>query len=116
MFEGFSRTQIVDGRPVGRVWTFRDITEHRRAGASERRQLLESEQFARAEAERASSMKDEFLATLSHELRTPLNAILGWAHLLRTGSMSEAADPRRGSRSSSATRGLRPSSSRTSST
>jgi signal transduction histidine kinase/CheY-like chemotaxis protein len=33
--------------------------------------------------------KDEFLATLSHELRTPLNAILGWAHMLRTGQLSE---------------------------
>jgi signal transduction histidine kinase len=50
---------------------------------SEKDKLLSSERAARADAERASQLKDEFLATLSHELRTPLSAILGWTHVLR---------------------------------
>jgi signal transduction histidine kinase/DNA-binding response OmpR family regulator len=42
----------------------------------------------------ANRLKDEFLATLSHELRTPLNAVLGWAHMLREGTMKPSMQQR----------------------
>jgi PAS domain S-box-containing protein len=64
----------------------RDVTELKKSEEA-RNALLESERAARIQAEHASRMKDEFLATLSHELRTPLNAILGYAHLLRAGTI-----------------------------
>ena len=60
------------------------------AQALDRARLYESAQQARAEAEEANHLKDEFVSIVSHELRSPLNAILGWTAMLQRGKMDPA--------------------------
>ena len=61
------------GRPVGIVVTFMDITDVREAERATRE--------ARDVALQASLTKSEFMANVSHELRTPLQSILGFSEL-----------------------------------
>ncbi len=63
---------------------------HERKRAEEKlAHLLVRERAARADAEKANRLKDEFLATLSHELRTPLNAVIGWSRILKSGRLDQ---------------------------
>jgi PAS domain S-box-containing protein len=74
------------GRTVGLSGISRDITARKQA-----EELLAR---AKADAEQANRVKDDFLAVLSHELRTPLASMLGWAALLKGGKLDAAAAAR----------------------
>ena len=63
-----------DGEVAGGVMTLQDITDLKKAKA-----VMEK---ARSDAEAASRMKTDLIATLSHELRTPVGTIRGYADML----------------------------------
>lgn len=77
------------GELIGMVGVSVDNTSRHRT-EEEREKLLAREQQARAEAEDANRLKDEFLATLSHELRNPLNVVIGYAEILRRSDESQS--------------------------
>jgi len=59
-------------------------------GASKIARDISEQRRLRQEALEANRLKDEFLATLSHELRTPLNTVVGYATMLKRGSVDES--------------------------
>ncbi len=73
-FEWTVRPMRHEERFLGRVWSFRDITQEQKA----RRALT----LAMEETRRANRTKSEFLANMSHEIRTPMNGVLGLLRLL----------------------------------
>ena len=82
VFERYSQPQKINGKSVGRVWSFRDITERRRAEID----LI----AAKEKAEESDRLKTSFLHNVSHEIRTPMNAIIGFSTLLNEPDVTEA--------------------------
>jgi PAS domain S-box-containing protein len=84
---------VVEPTEAGISVSATDISELKRTEESLRAAKEDAER-ARAEAETANQLKDQFLATLSHELRTPVHAITGWTQILRSGQLDAAGRSR----------------------
>ncbi len=79
-FERYSQPQLIDDVPVGRVWSFRDVTSRRRA--EEQEIELVQEQAARAEAEN-SQKRASLLAEASRVLSASFDYQTTLAALVR---------------------------------
>jgi PAS domain S-box-containing protein len=71
------------GYPVLSIGTVQDITAQKDTA----RELVET----KAIAECAETLKHAFIANISHEIRTPLNIILGFADLIESTCLTDAA-------------------------
>jgi PAS domain S-box-containing protein len=80
-FERYSQPQKINDKSVGRVWSFRDITQKRKAEAD----LIS----AKEKAVESDRLKTAFLHNVSHEIRTPMNAIIGFSTLLGESGLAE---------------------------
>jgi len=79
IFERYSKPQRIDESIIGRVWSFRDVTEHRKL-----------------EIQLRHSQKMEALGTLAggvaHDFNNMLTAIIGFTYLIKTDM--DATDPK----------------------
>lgn len=70
-----------DGKTLGRILYFRDISEHIKAHEIMRK--------AKHEVEKNAKMRTQFFAVVSHDVKSPLNSIMGFIDLLESSGVNE---------------------------
>jgi two-component system CheB/CheR fusion protein len=93
MFVNARRLTLEESEAVRILISIEDRTEEIRA-QRERESLLVQQERAARQAQMASRLKDEFIATVSHELRGPLNAMAGWVHVLEASNLDDTMKAR----------------------
>jgi len=82
VLERVSRPMLQNDVIVGRVWSYRDVTNRVRY----ERALVE----AKEKSEDAVRAKSQFLASMSHEIRTPMNGVLGMLSILKGSELGDS--------------------------
>lgn len=100
----YSGVRDADGRIAS--WCVNLVDETDRKAAEEERRARAEAVIAQQHAEENSRTKSQFLTALGHEIRTPLHAVVGFAELLRSGTLPPERQQQALERMSSASKHL----------
>jgi PAS domain S-box-containing protein len=93
-FERYSQPQLINGNCVGRVWSFRDITQRESAEKTLRKSEADLE-LKNHQLELKNTELERFAYVASHDLQEPLRTISSFVELLQNqykGKLDETAD------------------------